>query len=172
MKIVKNTKDKMVIVDRPFLTGVGLLAFSFFWLWLAIKNLFDGDTSSTLPFVIFIALLSASTLFIRSKTIELDRSSDKLLVKTKSIRGETTESYSLHSIARAELEEQRSIRHNGTQSGWQYRIFFVIQQKGADEDSEPQFIYPTQMWYSGGRTITKKFQSLVDAINAWLDNRP
>lgn len=171
MKIVKNTKDQMIIVDRPFLTGFALLAFSLFWLWLAIRNIFDGESSSILPFVIFIALLSASTFFIRSKTIELDRGSGKLLVKTKSIRGEKTESYSLHSIARAELEEQRSIRHNGTQSGWQYRIFFVIQQKGADEHSQPQFIYPIQMWYSGGRAITKKFQSLVDAINAWLENR-
>lgn len=168
MKIVKNTQDLMIVEDRPYLSGLGLIAFSIYWLWVAMGTFFDGSFAGVLLLAAFLASLFGFSVFVRLKVIELDRTAAILCIKTKNLRGEKIDVHSLHDVVGAELEERKTRTSSG-RTGRQYRIRFTIQPQNADELSQKLVIYPTQTWSGGGFSGGKKFQRIVDAINRWLD---
>lgn len=169
MKIVKNTKDQMTLEDRPYLTGFSLIAFSLYWLWVAMGTFLDGNIAGILPLAAFLASLFGFTVFVRLKVIELDRAAGTLSLKTRNMRGEKIDVYSLFDIVGAELEERKTRSSNG-HFGLQYRIRFNIRPRNADEHNQQVAIYPTQTWSGGGWAGGKKFQTIVNALNTWLNN--
>lgn len=169
MKIVKNTKDQMIVEDRPYFTGLGLIAFSLYWLWAAIGTFLDGNIAGILPLAAFFATIFGFTVFVRLKIIELDRTAGTLSIKTRNMRGEQIDIYSLFDIVGVELEERKTRSSNGS-FGQQHRIRFDMQPRNTDEHNQQVAIYPTQTWSGGGWAGGKKFQTIVDALNTWLNN--
>lgn len=169
MKIAKNTKDLMIVEDRPYFTGFGLIAFSLYWLWVAMRTFLDGSFSGILPLTAFIASLFGFSVFVRLKVIELDRTAATLCIKTKNMWGEKIDVHSLHDVVGAELEDRKTRTSSGG-TGRQYRIRFCIQPQNADEYTQKVAIYPTQTWAGGGWAGGKKFQTIVDAVNSWLEH--
>lgn len=167
MKIVKNTKELMIVEDRPYLMGFGLIAFSLYWFWVAMGTFLDGSFAGILPLVAFIASLFCFSIFVRLKVIELDRNAATLCIKTKNMRGEKNDIYSLHDVVGVELEERKTRTSSGG-TGRQYRIRFAIQPQNADEHTQKVALYPTQTWAGGGWAGEKKFRMILDALNSWL----
>lgn len=108
MQVITETPDQMVLEDRPWLLGsllaLGILVF----LGLAL-GLFSTSAWLSLGFGLAAALIGVCfVVFVRRVRVIFDRNAGALVIRTRSLLGETEKTLALSGITGATVETSRS----------------------------------------------------------------
>lgn len=112
MQVITETPDQLVLEDRPWLLGsllaLGILTF----LGLAL-GLFSTSAWLSLGFGLAAALLGLCfVVFVRRVRAIFDRRAGALVIRTRSLLGETEKTLALSDITGATVETSRSYSTN------------------------------------------------------------
>jgi hypothetical protein len=154
MKIVRNTKDQLILTSVPWIIAIVFLCALLGMLAFGISGLFDGDwlkaMGGLIGFPAFLALFIVA--FVRRDDLILDRTRNLVELRHSTFLGRTRVKHTLGDLGKAELQSSSS---DGDTT---YRIALVLE-TGMDQGTHP--VTPV---YSND----KGAQRGVAAINAWL----
>jgi hypothetical protein len=152
MKLRAESPDRLVLEDRPVITGI-LLALAI------LGNCAGAIFAATEDLLIGLGVLAGVLIwglafwaFVRRTIVILDRPSGMALRRVASVTGQTEDALPLDRITGAIVQSHRS---TGKSSSTTYRAALVV--RGA----EP---FPLTKVYSSGRGATRA----AEAVNRWL----
>ena len=156
MQISENNSERLVLVDRPLLSTALLVLGFLGMLAIGLWRISAGDSSFGVGAIAFAVLIGGvMLLFVEHTILFLDRPTDTVLFRRKSLFSATQDTARLSDLLTAEVEISRS-RDSET---------------GLDsETTRPILVFignhslPLCSHFSSGRGT----QRAVDVINAWL----
>lgn len=156
MKVTSDTDARLVLVDKPWLLGVGITLGAVMALGFALSYLAAGDMSGAVMAALAFAMcLAAFTAFVRRIIVFLDRASGRVVVRVASVFGTTETGVALADVARAEVDTKHAMRTKGRDT---HRPVLRLREGGT--------LALSQVFISGGGA-----ESVVAHINGWLGRR-
>ncbi len=158
MKVARNTPDQLIIAHTPWLIGFFLIIFILIFVAVGLFTM-----SETLIGGLFFALMgggigfAAFAAFVRRIQLVLDRPSDTITIRTRSLFGFKEVQHALSSLSHAVLESTTSSKGNTL-----YRPTLILDQ-GMSAGPHPLTNAYTNATGPG---------LVVDAINTWLKTNP
>jgi len=159
MKVTRNTQDQLIIAHTPWLIGLLLIAFILIFVAAGLFTM-----SETLIGGLFFALMGggigfgAFAAFVRRIQLILDRPSDTITIRTRSLFGFTEIQHALSSLSHAVLESTTSSKGSTL-----YRPTLILD-RGMSAGPHP---------LTKAYTNTAGPGLVVNAVNMWLEtNRP
>lgn len=108
MQVIEETPDRLVIESRPWVLG-GVLILGILILLALAMALWSESAWLTLGFGLAALLLCVCfAVFVRRLLVIFDRSAGMLVIRARSLSGQTERTLSLGDILRAEVETTRS----------------------------------------------------------------
>jgi len=154
MKVTRNTPQQLIIANSPWLIGLLLTGFILIFVAVGLFLLSEGVWAG-LVFAVFGGGIGfgAFAAFVRRVQLILDRPSDTITLRARSLFGYSEVQHKLSSLSRADLESTTSSK--GTTL---YRPTLILDQ-GMSAGAHP-IIQAFTNTSGPGR--------VVDAINNWL----
>jgi len=155
MKATRNTPEQLIIADTPWLIGVLMIGFILIFVAIGLLLMSDGVWAG-LAFALVGGGLGfgAFAAFVRRVQVILDRPSDTITLRARSLLGFTEVTHSLSNLSRAVLETTTSSKGSTL-----YRPTLILD-KGMSTGAHPVV---------NAYTNTTGPRRTVDAINTWLD---
>jgi hypothetical protein len=153
MVILENTRDRLVVAERPSLTGLVLavLLAVLIWAGASISPYGMQGLAAILPGVIGGGILIY--VFARSSRLTLDRRADTLVLRQTSVLGLRKRALPLGALVGATLQRSR-----GARQGHTVRMALVLREPTGHRD------IPMTPIYTGGPGPDR----VAEAINTWL----
>lgn len=155
MKVTRNTPEQLIVADNPWIIGALLIAFILVFVAIGVGLILNGEWFGLLFAGIGGGLgFAAFAAFVRRVQVILDRPTDTILIRSRSLFGYKQVQHDLSNLSRAVLESTSS-----SDGGTLYRPALVLD-KGMSTGTHP---------IVEAYTNTRGPRRLVDAINSWLD---
>ena len=158
MKVTRNTPDQLIVADVPWLIGLMLILFIMVFVGAGLALVLDGELFGLL-FVLGgggIGLV-AFAAFVRRVQVILDRPTDSITIRSRTLFGYSQVQHQLSNLSRAVLESTMSSKGNTL-----HRPTLVLT-KGMSAGNHP-IVAAYSNTGGAGRVVT--------AINNWLDAAP
>lgn len=156
MRIVENTRDRLVIRSTPWVLGVAFIVAILISLWFGMRAIGSGDLSEIFWGLIglpaFLALFLV--IFVRRDEVILDRRNNLLEMRHRTYLRQTRVTQDLATLERAIVETS-----NSGDGGPTHRPTLVLKGPSAQDR------LPITPVYSSG----KGADHAVTAINNWLE---
>lgn len=155
MKVTRNTPDQLIVADNPWLIGVMLIFFILIFVGAGMAVMLQGEMLG-----LIFALggggggLAAFGAFVRRVQVILDRPSDSITIRVRSLLGFSEVRHKLSDLSEVILESTTSSKGSTL-----YRPTMVLN-KGMSAGTHP--IVNTYANTGGAAHIVK-------AVNGWLD---
>jgi len=161
MKITKETPDQLHITDHPWLIGailIGLTGFIWPFASVALTLATEGIWTGLLLLIFGCGLgLAIYAAFVQRVDLTLDRVSNTMTLRTRTLFGLTRVEYDLTALSHAALDSM-----TGGRGGTLHRLTLIL-----DKNTRSRPL-PVTTTYSN----SNKPRKTVDAINAWLAPKP
>jgi hypothetical protein len=160
MKLIEETPARLVVEDRPWIIGTALTLGILLCLALAM-GLFRESGWLTLGFGLASLLLAVLfVVFVRRVIVIFDRDAQALVIRTRSLTGDSETTLALADVTGAEVETSRSTSTSNDGS----RNVSVTHRPVLTTRTGP--IPLTQVYSSGSGAET-----IAAAVNRWLSTR-
>ena len=158
MKVTRDTPQQLIIANSPWLIGIFLIGFILIFVAVGLLLLSEGIWAGLLFSLVGGGLgFGAFAAFVRRVQLILDRPSDTITIRVRSLFGFSEVQHSLSNLSRAVLETTTSSKGNTL-----YRPTLILD-KGMSAGSHP--VVHAYANTTGPRRM-------VDAINSWLSIGP
>ena len=160
MKLIEETPARLVVEDRPWIIGTALTLGILLCLALAM-GLFRESGWLTLGFgLASLLLVVLFVVFVRRVIVIFDRDAQALVIRTRSLTGDSETTLALADVTGAEVETSRSTSTSNDGS----RSVSVTHRPVLTTRTGP--IPLTQVYSSGSGAET-----IAAAVNRWLSTR-
>lgn len=160
MKLIEETPARLVVEDRPWIIGTALTLGILLCLALAM-GLYRGSGWLTLGFGLASLLLAVLfVVFVRRVIVIFDRDAQALVIRTRSLTGDSETTLALADVTGAEVETSRSTSTSNDGS----RSVSVTHRPVLTTRTGP--VPLTQVYSSGSGAET-----IAAAVNRWLSAR-
>jgi hypothetical protein len=157
MKIKLTTPDQMILDETPWFLGILLSAYILGAMGLGLTALMTEPLKGVLVFVLGGGVgIGCFALFIRRTQVILDRSSNGITIREKSLFGYSVTEHKLSELSHAVVEQHSTSDEEGHSS----RVSLILS-SGMSEGVHPL----TNSFSSSERPVKR----LCRAINEWLD---
>jgi hypothetical protein len=156
MKVTRDTPDQLVISNSPWLIGLMLIIFILIFVGVGLFVMTTEEFWIGLLFAGFGGGIGfgAFVAFVRRVQLILDRSTNSVTLRARSLLGFSEVRYSLSDLARAELDTT-----TGSKGGTLYRPVLVL------TGGMSAGTHPILNAYTNGTSP----HAMVAAINTWLE---
>lgn len=156
MKVTRKTVDQLIIADIPWLIGIFISLLILVFVGIGLSIVIDGELMG----FFFVAIGSlvggiCFVAFVRRTQVILNRTTDKITIRQRSVFGFRENFYVLSELDRAELEDTTD-----SDGDTMYRPTLVFSSHGSSKRTPIVSSY----------TNTSGPGRIVDAINDWLEN--
>jgi hypothetical protein len=160
MKLIEETPARLVVEDRPWIIGTALTLGILLCFALAM-GLYRGSGWLTLGFGLASLLLAVLfVVFVRRVIVIFDRDAQALVIRTRSLTGDSEMTLALADVTGAEVETSRSTSTSNDGS----RSVSVTHRPVLTTRTGP--VPLTQVYSSGSGAET-----IAAAVNRWLSTR-
>ena len=156
MKISSNTREKLIIGERPILTGLAIGLVFLLCTGGALTLFIQGEKGGWILLLVSVIAAIAFYAFVRQLSIVLDRKAGTVEIQRKWVGGQSTDRYDLFAIERADVETRESYKDNRVHVT--SRAILIMK-----PGQQPQKLVLTEH-FSGGSGAERS----AKAINAWL----
>lgn len=161
MKTVEETRNRLVLEDKPWILGGLLIVGILFFLALAL-GLRSASVWLTLGFGLAAVLISCLfVVFVQRVVVIFDRYAGTVVIRRRSLNGETEQSLPLVIVTGADVETSRSISSAGSGG----RSTSITHRPVLVTRSGP---VPLTQIYSSGQGAER----IAAVINRWLASAP
>lgn len=157
MKVTRATPQQLIVADTPWFIGIMLTIFILLFAGIGVAMVLEGEPAGFLFAIVGGGLgLGGFAAFVRRVQVILDRPSDTIIIRRRSLFGYSEIRHKLSNLGRAELQMSA-----GSKGGMLYRPALVLE-RGMSAGHHP---------IVQSYTNTKGPKRLVDAVNDWLDSK-
>jgi hypothetical protein len=154
MQIVEDTPDRLTMEDRPWVLGAGLAIAILLMVVIALQTVAENIWLG-LGMTLVAALFGvAFVAFVRRVIVIFDRKAAAVVIRTKSLLGQTEATYALADVRGAGIDT--SVNRSTSQGTGSTTHRTVLQMPAGD--------VPLTEVYSGGDNAAR----MAEAVNRWL----
>ncbi|MFT7593134.1 MAG: hypothetical protein ACI8R4_000446 [Paracoccaceae bacterium] len=155
MKVTRNTPDQLIVADTPWLIGLMMIFFIMVFVGAGMAMVLSGDMLGLLFIIVGGGLgIGAFAAFVRRVQVILDRPTDSITIRARTLFGYSEVRHKLSSLSRAVLQSTTSSKGNTL-----HRPALVLDQGMSAGD------HPIVKTYAN----TGGAAHIVKAVNTWLD---
>jgi hypothetical protein len=158
MKISSDTHEKLIIEERPILTGLAIGLVFLLSIGGAASIFMQGEKGGLLLLLISAMAAIAFYAFVRQLSIVFDRETATVEINRKWLGGRSTNRYDLLAIESADVETRESFNDHNNRMRVTSRAILIMK-----PGHQPQKLVLTEH-FSGGSGAERS----AKAINAWL----